>query len=178
VRRFVLFDRDGTLICERHYLSDPDHVELIDGVASGLRILSDMGLGLIVVSNQSGVGRGFFDLKQLGRIHDKMVDILRKEYVYLDGIYFFPHLPQDKCECRKPAPGLVDQAAQDFQFNPRDCFVVGDRASDIELGQAVHATTFLVRTGYGAGVEVAKEACPDYVVDNAGDIAAIITDLI
>ena len=130
------------------------------------------------MSNQSGIGRGFFDLAQLGRIHGRMVDALRKEDVYLDGIYFCPHLPQDKCQCRKPAPGLVEQAVHDFRFNPRDCFIVGDRASDIELGQAVDATTFLVRTGYGADVERAGDACPDYVVDNAGDIAAIIMDLV
>jgi D-glycero-D-manno-heptose 1,7-bisphosphate phosphatase len=176
MRRFVLFDRDGTLIHEKHYLSDTEQVELIDGVANGLRLLRDMGLGLIAVTNQSGIGRGFFDHAQLTRVHDRMVDILRSEDVHLDGIYFCPHLPEEKCSCRKPAPGLIERAAQDFKFDPRECFIVGDKACDIELGQAVHATTFLVRTGYGADVERAEEANPDYVVDNAGDVVAIIRD--
>ena len=173
-RRFVVLDRDGTIIVERHYLSDPRQVELIPGAASGLRQLSEMGLGLVVITNQSAIGRGFFDKEQLDRIHQRLHNLLEQEGVHLDGIYVCPHIPEDNCSCRKPQPGLVELAAQELNFDPSDSFVIGDKACDIELGRRIGATTFLVRTGYGAEVVADAMITPDYVVDDVQAAVPVI----
>lgn len=177
-RRFVLLDRDGTIIVERHYLSDPCQVELIPGVAHGLRQLSEMGLGLVVITNQSAIGRGLFSRERLHSIHRRLRELLEAEGVYLNGIYSCPHIPEDNCCCRKPQPGLVELAAQELGFDPQASFVIGDKACDIELGQQVGATTFLVRTGYGAQVAADGLVTPDYVVDNLQDAAQVIQSLL
>ncbi len=177
-KRFVLLDRDGTIIKERHYLSDPQQVELLAGAASGLRQMQEMGLGAIAVTNQSGIGRGFFDEKRLWEIHQRMLELLTAESVFLEDIYFCPHTPADNCSCRKPLSGLVEQAAEKYGFNPQDSFVIGDKPCDIELGQRVGAITFLVRTGYGAEVATNQTVAPDYVVDDLLEAARIIDRLI
>ncbi len=165
-RRFVVLDRDGTIIAERHYLSDPEQVELLPGAAEGLRRMAALGLGLIVVTNQSGVARGYFDLERVAEVHQRLRTMLAAEQVELDGIYVCPHGPDADCACRKPRPGLLLEAAERFQFAPRTCFVIGDKPCDIELGQAVGATTILVRTGYGAEYEAAGTLQADHVVDD------------
>lgn len=177
-RRFVALDRDGTIIVERHYLSDPDLVELLPGAASGLRQLRELGLGLVVVTNQSPIGRGYFDETRLELIHQRLVELLAAEGVELDGVYFCPHTPDDNCSCRKPRPGMLKLAAQELNFELPDCFVIGDNTCDIELGRRVRATTFLVRTGYGAQVAAESVASPDYVVDDLQGAAQVIERLL
>ncbi len=176
-RRFVILDRDGTLIFERHYLSDPRQVELIPTVPESLRALSRKGFGIIVITNQSAIGRGFFDLARLARIHQRLHELLHAHGVRLDGVYFCPHTPDDRCRCRKPQPGLIEVAARELGFEPHESFVIGDKACDIELGKRVGATTFLVRTGYGAQEEREQTACPDFVVDSVWDAVPIIERL-
>jgi D-glycero-D-manno-heptose 1,7-bisphosphate phosphatase len=173
-RRFVLLDRDGTIIVEKHYLSDPDGVELIAGAAEGLRSLQRLGLGLVIVTNQSAIGRGYFDGARLAEIHARLAELLAAEGVRLDGVYVCPHHPDAGCACRKPAPGLVLQAAAELGFDPAECFVVGDMASDVGLGRAVGATSLLVRTGYGAETEARGEAAPDHVVDGLREAAELV----
>ena len=177
-RRFVALDRDGTIIVEHHYLSDPDLVKLLPGAASGLRQLRELGLGLVVVTNQSPIGRGYFDETRLNLIHQRLGELLAAEGVELDGIYFCPHTPDDNCSCRKPQPGMLKLAAQELNFEPQGCLVIGDNICDIELGQRVGATTFLVRTGYGAQVAAESVASPDYVVDDLQDAAQVIERLL
>jgi D-glycero-D-manno-heptose 1,7-bisphosphate phosphatase len=177
-QRFVVLDRDGTIIVERHYLSDPEQVELIPGAASGLRKMSEMGLGLAVITNQSVIGRGIIDRARLDLIHQRMRELLAAEDVRLNGIYFCPHRPEDGCLCRKPQPGLLQSAAQELGFDPQFSFVIGDQSSDIELGQRVGATTFLVRTGYGSQVAAEGLVAPDYVVDDLQDAVQIIRRLL
>lgn len=173
-QRWVVLDRDGTIIQERHYLSDPAQIELIPGASEGLRQIQDMGLGLVLITNQSGVGRGYFDLERLELIHHNLVRLLDAEDVCLDRIYFCPHMPESNCRCRKPETGLLEQAARDLRFDPRYSFVIGDKGSDIGMGQRVSAATVLVRTGYGAEVERNGSANPDYIVDGLEDAALVI----
>jgi D-glycero-D-manno-heptose 1,7-bisphosphate phosphatase len=173
-RRFVALDRDGTIIVERNYLSDPAEVELIPRAAEGLRKLQELGLGLIIVTNQSGIRRGFFDVARLELIHERMRRLLAEAGVEIDGIYVCPHTPGDNCDCRKPRPGLLATAANELAFVPRQCFVIGDKPCDIDLGRAVGAVTLLVRTGYGAQVEAAGNANSDYVIDDLLQAAPII----
>jgi len=177
-RRFVLLDRDGTIIVERNYLSDQRLVELIDGAAKGLSMMREMGLGLAVVTNQSGIGRGYFTLEQLHLIHERMRNLLAGEGVSIDGIFFCPHTPDDGCPCRKPQPELVVQAATALDFEPSQCFVIGDKPCDIELGQNVGAQTILVRTGYGVQIEAEQSTNPDHVVDDLTQAAIIIRKIL
>lgn len=177
-RRFALLDRDGTILEEKHYLSDPEQVELIEGSAAGMRRLAELGLGLVVVTNQSAVGRGILDIQGLERIHVRMVDRLLEEGVRLDGIFYCPHTPEAGCACRKPRTELVQRAASQLHFDASRCFVVGDMASDVGLGRALDATTLLVRTGHGADTAARGEARPDHVVDDLREAAALIERLL
>ncbi|MCP4674618.1 MAG: D-glycero-beta-D-manno-heptose 1,7-bisphosphate 7-phosphatase [Deltaproteobacteria bacterium] len=178
MKRFVLLDRDGTINVERNYLSEAREVELLPGSAAGLRRMRAAGLGLAVVTNQSGLARGYFSLEGLKRIHGRLNELLVAEGTHLDGIYFCPHLPDDECSCRKPRPGLVEQAAEDLGFVPEASYVVGDKICDVDLGRAVGATTILVRTGYGAKQELSEELKADYVADDLSHAAVIIEDLL
>lgn len=171
---FVLLDRDGTLIEERGYLSDPEGVILIPGAAAALRSLREIGCGLALMTNQAGVGRGLFDLQTLNQIHARMVSLLETEGVALDGIYVCTHHPDEGCPCRKPRLGLMEQAVREFGFDPRASFVIGDKAIDIEFGKNAGAATILVRTGYGREVEAAGTTAADYVVDDLAAAAVVI----
>jgi D-glycero-D-manno-heptose 1,7-bisphosphate phosphatase len=166
VKRMVLLDRDGTIIVEQEYLSNPVLVELLPNAAAGLRVMQKRGLGLVVITNQSGVGRGYFSEEKMHQIHQRMTELLQAEGVTLDGIYFCPHAPDVKCACRKPARGLVDTAAKALGFIPQDSIVIGDKASDVQLGQRIGAMTILVRTGYGKEEAQKPSVAPDYITDD------------
>ena len=173
-RRAAFLDRDGTLIVERHYLSDPDGVALLPGAAAGLRGLRALGFGLVVVTNQSGLGRGLFDQGRLDQVHARLTSLLAQHAIELDGIYVCPHHPNAGCGCRKPQPGLVLQAASDLGLDVERSIVVGDKACDVGLGRAVGARAFLVRTGYGAEVEQQSRS----VAKPSGSAAnAVVDDL-
>jgi D-glycero-D-manno-heptose 1,7-bisphosphate phosphatase len=165
-RRFVLLDRDGTIIVERHYLADPNGVELLPGAIEGLRHIRDLGLGLVVVTNQSGVGRGFFDVQRVEMVHTRLREMLAQHGICLDGVYFCPHSPEDGCECRKPRPGLVHRAAEELHFDPQAAFVIGDKPCDIELGWRLRATTVLVKTGYGGDASIDHTIAPEMIADD------------
>jgi D-glycero-D-manno-heptose 1,7-bisphosphate phosphatase len=174
-RRFVVLDRDGTIIEEREYLSQPEQVALLPGVGAALRELQQTGFGVVVITNQSGVGRGIFDQAQLQRVHERLGKLLKREGVHLDGLYVCPHKPDDDCACRKPKLGLLRKAAEELGFDLASCIVIGDKPCDIEMGHAAGALTFLVRTGYGAQVE--NEAAADFVVDDLAAATASIRRL-
>lgn len=177
-RPFVVLDRDGTIIVERHYLSDPRQIEFLPGAVEGLRRMLGMGLGLVVVTNQSAVGRGFFDEVHLDLIHRQLGELLKAEGIHLKGIYFCPHTPEDDCSCRKPRPGLIEHAAIQLGFDLQGSFVIGDKPADIEMGRRVKATTFLVRTGYGAEFVGDPTVNPDYVADDLSAAAQMIQRLL
>lgn len=171
-RRFVLIDRDGTINVEKHYLSDPDELQLIPGVGPALRRLTQAGYGIAIITNQSGIARGYFNLERLGQIHDRLNAMLAAEGVTVDGIYICPHGPDDDCDCRKPLPGMAEQAMADHGFDPKLSTVIGDKEVDVELGQAIGAATFLVRTGHGEKYAATSKA--DHVVADLPAAVAII----
>lgn len=162
----VFLDRDGTVIAERHYLSDPAGVELLPGAAEGMRRMSALGLPLVLVTNQSGVGRGYFGRDAVERVHGRLLELLEAEGLRLDGLYACPHAPQERCACRKPLPGLLQRAGAELRLDLAASFVVGDKPCDVELGQGVGATSFLVRTGYGADHAAQGSCAPQHVVDD------------
>ena len=178
LKRFVMIDRDGTIIKECQYLSDPDQVEIIPGAIESLLGFREMDLGLVVITNQSGLGRGLFGHEDLEQVHGRLVELLADEGILLDGLYFCPHSPDVECDCRKPRTGMVEQAAHDLNFLPEQGFVVGDRVADMRLGENVGATTFLVRTGYGRATEKEGRVEPGFVVDSIREAVPIIADLL
>jgi D-glycero-D-manno-heptose 1,7-bisphosphate phosphatase len=169
-RGLLVVDRDGTLIEERHYLADPAGVALLPGTVAGLAAFTAAGYEVAVVTNQSGIGRGFFDAAAMDAVHAELCGQLAAHGIALRGIWHCPHAPADNCACRKPAPGLLQQAMTELGYRPEQCLVVGDKRCDIELGQAMGARTALVRTGYGVGTERDGHCSPDHVVD---DLAAL-----
>lgn len=176
MKRFVLIDRDGTINVEKHYLSDPDQLELYPGAAWAIRRLNALGLGVAVVTNQSGVARGYFDLARLDEIHTRLYALLEAEGAMVDGLYICPHGPEDDCTCRKPLPGMVEQAVAEHGFDPKQSFMIGDKEVDVEMGHAVGAVSLLVRTGHGAKHVAGTKA--DYVVDDLAAAVRVIESLV
>lgn len=175
-RRFVLLDRDGTINEEVGYVLDPAELRLLPGAAGAIRELSDLGLGLVVVTNQSPVGRGWITEERLHEIHARLRALLAAEGVRLDAIEHCPHLPDAGCSCRKPGTAMVERLASAFGFDPAEAFVVGDHAVDMALGRAVGARTVLVLTGHGLGERRAAEPFADHVVPDLATAASVIRD--
>ncbi len=169
----LVVDRDGTLIVERNYLSSPAGVELLPGVVDGLRAFAERGYDIAVVTNQSGLARGYFDETTLDAIHEELSRQLADAGVALRGIWHCPHHPEHGCRCRKPEPELLERAMTALGYSPEQCLVVGDKACDIELGARLGVRTALVRTGYGAGTERDGMCAPDVVVDSLAALAAL-----
>ncbi len=152
----VFLDRDGVLIHDVHYLSDLKQVHLYPDVAAGLQTLRKKGFKLIMVTNQSGVARGYFDEDFVIETHKYLSSLLLDYGVSLDAEYYCPHHlsgkpPYNKqCNCRKPGPGMIQQASKDHDIDCNLSFVVGDKLSDIELAVNTNSKGILVTTGHGA----------------------------
>jgi len=170
LRPAAFLDRDGTINVDCHYLSDPAQVELLPGAAEGLKRLAAMGYALVVVTNQSGIARGYFDAARLDEIHARLAELLAAEGIVLDGVYVCPHGPGDACACRKPLPGLALAAAADLGLDLANSVMIGDKAADVGLGRAIGAkAAILVRTGYGVAQEA--EANADFTADSLAEAA-------
>lgn len=176
LNRGVFLDRDGTINEEVHHLSQPQQFKLIDGAAEAISLLNQAGFKVVVFTNQSVVARGALSEAGLQAIHQLMVDRLRAQGAYLDGIYWCPHHPtagvgpyKVACQCRKPKPGMLERAARELAIDLSGSFVVGDKMSDLEAGYAAGCRNILVRTGYGLEQEAlfnGHHFQPDYVADD------------
>lgn len=142
--RAVFIDRDGTMARDVSYCCRPEDFDLFPATAKAIKLLSEHGFKVIVITNQSGVARGYFSEETLAEIHRKMETELAKEGIRVDGIYYCPHHPDDNCQCRKPKPGLVLQAAEDHDIDLERSFVIGDMPLDVAMGKAVHCRTVLI----------------------------------
>ncbi len=156
MKRAVFFDRDGTVTEEVGYLDDLSKLRLIPGAGHVIRTLNQAGVTVVLVTNQSGVARGYFPETLVHEAHQRLEKMLARDGARLDGIYYCPHHPTAgnssytrACDCRKPGTGLLERAARDLAIDLRNSFVVGDKWSDIELGQRAGARSVLVRTGFG-----------------------------
>lgn len=174
-RGAVFLDRDGTVIDEVGYLDRPERLSLYPWSIDAVRAFNRAGLPVILVTNQSGIARGFFTEAVVDQVHRHMASLLAEGGAHIDAYYYCPHHPDGKveaykglCECRKPGRALVDRAAREFGIDPAGSFVVGDRWLDVELARAVGARGVLVRTGYGATEERKPPATftADAIVDN------------
>ena len=155
----VLFlDRDGVVIEDRNYLADPGQVVLIPGVAEAMVRARAAGFALVGVSNQSGLGRGLFGPDEFAAVMERLDGLLGAAGAGFDAFYYCPHAPHQDCRCRKPEPGLLEEAARRVPFLPELSWVVGDKASDVALGRSAGLGAVLVHTGYGAGEIAAVRA--------------------
>jgi D-glycero-D-manno-heptose 1,7-bisphosphate phosphatase len=179
----VFVDRDGTLIEEVGYLDRVERVALYPWTADAIRALNRAGLKIVLVSNQSGVARGFFTEAVVDKVHRHMAALLEAGGARIDAYYYCPHHPDGKvagyacrCDCRKPQRGLVDRAARELGIDPARSFVVGDRWLDVGLARSIGGRGILVRTGYGATEETRapQDLSADAVVDNFAGAASWI----
>lgn len=170
-KRFALFDRDGTIMIDKVYQKDPSLTEFYPNSIKGMKLLQDAGWGLVLITNQSGIARGYISSEELEAVNESMAAQLKAGGVELAGMYFCPHLPSDDCRCRKPLPGMAEAAAADLGFAIEDTVVIGDRPCDIELGKAIGGRTVLVRTGGGEETEREGVVAPDFVADDLLDAA-------
>jgi heptosyltransferase II len=171
----IFLDRDGTLNPDPGYIKSPDQFELFQGVPEALASLKRAGARLIVVTNQSGVARGFFSRHDLDAVHMKLKQLLEVAGAPLDAIYFCPHHPDDGCECRKPNRGMIDQAMREQEVDLDRSYLIGDHVRDIELAKRVGARSILVTTGVVLSQEVdrLKELglAPDWVASSLAEAA-------
>lgn len=168
---YVLLDRDGTIIVNKHYQRDPAVTELLPNAKEGLDLLRSAGFSLVMITNQSGIARGLLTREDLEAVNASVIEKLGGDGRYFAGVYHCPHVREDGCDCRKPLPGMIFRAAKELGFDAKAAFVVGDRDADIAAGAAAGATTVLVRTGYGSEEERKGTARPDYVADDLLDAA-------
>lgn len=176
MRPCIFFDRDGTLIEERHYLSDPEQVALLPGAAEAVRLARSHGYLAVVLTNQSGVGRGYFTLDDVRRVNARMAELLAAGGAAIDGIYVCPHAPEDHCDCRKPRTGLVQQAAHELDIDLTRSWMIGDKASDVELASNAGMRGILVKTGYGAQARQEVSAGFVFVAETVLDAVARILE--
>lgn len=167
---FVFLDRDGTLIEEKNYLRRLEDIVVLPGSEAAIARLRRAGWRVVVISNQSGVARGYFTKAFVQETHRVLQQHLARHGAWIDGFYFCPHAPEANCNCRKPRPGMLAQAARDFACELTG-FMIGDRASDIATGRNAGLRTVLVRTGYGSATAAAGECQPDFIAD---DLAAAV----
>jgi D-glycero-D-manno-heptose 1,7-bisphosphate phosphatase len=178
--RALFLDRDGTLVHARHYPSRPEELVLYDGVGLQLRLLQQAGFRLVLITNQSGIARGFFTEADLGRMHEHLARELARFGVRLDGVYFCPHHPDGAvrelamaCECRKPRPGMLLRAAAEMEVDLRRSWFVGDILDDAEAGNRAGCRTVLVDLGTEAS-PMNPMRQPDFVARDTGHALRIV----
>ena len=169
----VFVDRDDTLMVDVKYCADPALVQLIPGAAEGLRALREAGYRVVVVTNQSGIGRGYFDAGTLSRVNARLRDELRSEGADYDALYYCPHTPEDACECRKPKPGLLLRAASELNIDLTSSYTLGDRDLDVQAGRAAGTKTILVKRK-SIGDIGGSDPGADFVAPNLADAAKLI----
>jgi D-glycero-D-manno-heptose 1,7-bisphosphate phosphatase len=165
-KKAAFLDRDGTLIEEVNFLSDVEDLRVFPFTFEAVKALKDAGFLVIVVTNQSGIGRGIYDRGQMDAIHDAMQSELDG---MIDAFYFCPHLPCDGCSCRKPSLGMIEAAVKDFSVELSDSWMIGDKSIDVETGQNAGTRTALVMTGYGRSHSDQLTSKPDVLAANLLD---------
>lgn len=168
----VFFDRDNTINLDKGYTHKVEDLILLDTVIPALQLLQNNNFKLFIVSNQSGVGRGRYTEQDMHTFNNALCDLLHRNKIKISGVYCCPHKPDEDCDCRKPKPGLIHQAQKEFPINLSESFVVGDRSSDIELGNNLNMKSILVQTGK------TYPCSPDFTANNLLEAAEwIINEL-
>ncbi|HTH50521.1 MAG TPA: HAD family hydrolase [Pyrinomonadaceae bacterium] len=171
-RPAIFLDRDGTLVEEVNYLHRPEETRLFAGTKEALALLKDAGFALVVVTNQSGIGRGIYTVDDMERVHTALQHELGG---IIDAFYHCPHLPCDSCECRKPGLKMIRDAERDLDLDIENSWIVGDKKIDVEAGQAAGMATVLVLTGYGISHRETLDQEPKII---AADIAEAAREIL
>lgn len=172
-QKAVFIDRDGTLIEEVNYLSKVEDLRFFPFTVDAVRLLKDHGFLVIVVTNQSGIGRGIYDESAMHAIHDRIQEELVAK---IDAFYFCPHLPDAGCKCRKPNLGMIEAARTDLEIDMDNSWMVGDKAIDVQTGINGNLRTALVLTGYGRDAKDQLNAQPDCVAEDLLAAAKMIVN--
>lgn len=184
----VFFDRDGTLNVEAGYIRDLDNLVLEENAAKSIKKLNELGVLCILVTNQTGPARDYYPESHVLALNKRLTDLLKKENAYLDKIYYCPHYENGivkeysfDCDCRKPKTGMIDQALKDFpEIDIKKSYVVGDKATDVELAKNASTKGVLLKTGYGEqvldGTYQELNCQPDYIATNILDAVNWIID--
>lgn len=158
-RPAVFLDRDGTINVEAGYIHELQNLNLIPGAAEAIRGLNQLGVPVILVTNQSGPARGYYPESWIHELHKRLVRLLADEGACLDALYYCPHLPEgsvpeytQNCDCRKPEPGMLLQAAREHDLDLSRSYMIGDKATDVEVGENAGTRTILLTSGYGQRV--------------------------
>lgn len=170
----VFLDKDGTLIPDIPYNVDPRRITLAPGAVEGLAALSAAGYHLVLVTNQSGIARGFFERSALTAVEARIRSLLAEANVRLAGFYHCPHGPAEGCSCRKPAPGMLHEASAALKLDLARSWLVGDIQTDIEAGVRAGCRTVLVQDGSSLCAWPPQQALPDFVVPNLAHAASVI----
>ncbi len=186
LRPAIFLDRDGTINEDIGYASHPEEIRLYPESAKAIRLINQSGLKAILVTNQSGIARGLFSEARLTDMHDHLQALLAQEHARIDAIYFCPHHPRygdatyrRACDCRKPQPALIYRAVQEHAIDLPLSFVIGDKASDINLAANVGAKSVLVLTGYGNQTLAHSDRWPchpTWIADNLYEAVKRILD--
>ncbi len=169
LRAAIFLDRDGTINVEKEFASRPEDLTLIEGAATAIRRFNELGYQVVVISNQSGVARGYHTEEQVDEFHDHLDQTLKESSAKIDAYYYCPHHPEhgDKldCDCRKPAPGLFLRAAKERQIDLTRSFMIGDRARDLVAAVSAGVSPIMVATGYGKAEESLRPPGSPFVDD-------------
>jgi len=175
----VFLDRDGTLNQSVPYLDDYSKFIFYSDTIEALQLLDSHGFMIVIITNQSGIGRGFFSTKKLDKIHNQMKLALESQKIPLSGIFFCPHTPEENCQCRKPNIGMLEKASEELLIDPLTSYFVGDRLSDIQAGQSFGCSSILVMTGYGeseSNMIKDEDIKPDNISENILEAAKWIVN--
>jgi D-glycero-D-manno-heptose 1,7-bisphosphate phosphatase len=178
--KLAILDRDGVINYDSdEYIKSVDEFRLIPGSLAAIARLNKAGYTVVITTNQSGIARGFYDEETLNAMHNKLRALLKEHAGHIDAIYYCPHGPDDHCDCRKPKPGMLKQALQDFNASAQQAFAIGDSVRDLESAQSVGVKPILVRTGKGEKSlqqMAAKNIFQDAPVYD--DLAAAVADIL
>jgi histidinol-phosphate phosphatase family protein len=184
MRKAVFIDKDGTLIPDIPYNTDPDLIRLEDNSIEGLRKLQQQSYLLIIVSNQVGVAHGFFEEEKLTAVKKKIIDLLDSENIYLHAFYYCPHHPAGKtqkynidCDCRKPKPGMLLKAAKDFDIDLSRSWMIGDILNDVEAGRRAGCNAILIDNNNETEWHLNEFRKPDYMAKTINQAAEYILKL-
>lgn len=172
MNKAVFLDRDGTINIDVGYLDDPDELVFIKGAKEAIYALKKEGFLVFIITNQSGIARGYFTLETLNAINKKLLEEFKKEGINIDGICYCPHHPEDKCRCRKPSPEMVKKISRKFKVNLEKSYFAGDKISDVQTGRNAGCKTILIESD---GDSILEEddtfSQPDFIAKNLKEAA-------
>ncbi|MEQ8222182.1 MAG: D-glycero-beta-D-manno-heptose 1,7-bisphosphate 7-phosphatase [Candidatus Eremiobacterota bacterium] len=169
----IFLDRDGTINIDKNYVYKIEDWEFLPHALEGLQILSLRGYKLVIITNQSGIGRGYYTCHDMEKLHNHVIALLEDKHIAIAGIYYCPHTPSDNCSCRKPETELLKKAATDLNINITESYFIGDKTCDIKMGIDGGCKTIMVKTGKG-GKDGEYDVLPDFTVSDLYEAATLI----